>query len=315
MQFKKPKFWNLSKPNFISLFLLPLTIPVIINNFLLNKKPKQNLAKVKTICVGNIYIGGTGKTPTTIKLFGILKNLGLNTSTAKKFYKSQIDEKIMLENKTKLISEKTRLKIIEKSLENKCELLIFDDGLQDKSISYDLKFVCFNSENLIGNGLLIPAGPLREKIESLKKYDGVFIKNDNNINTIEFEKLIKKINQNIKIFYTNFEIKNLDQFDISQKYLIFSGIGNPENFRKTLLKNKFNIIDEIVYPDHFSYNENIINDIKNRAKKKDAKIITTEKDFAKISNLNHQDIKFLEVDLKINDEIRLINFIKTKIYE
>ncbi len=315
MKFKKPKFWDLRKPNFISLFLLPLTIPIIINNFLLNKKPKQNFTKVKSICVGNIYIGGTGKTPTTIKLFNILKKLGLNTSVAKKFYKSQIDEKIMLEKKTKLISEKTRLKIIEKSLKNKCELLIFDDGLQDKTISYDLKFVCFNSENLIGNGLLIPAGPLREKIESLKKYDGVFIKNDNNINTIEFEKLIKKINQNIKIFYTNFEIKNLDQFDISQKYLIFSGIGNPENFRKTLLKNKFNIIEEIVYPDHFSYNANIVNDIKNRAKKKDAKIITTEKDFAKISNLNHQDIKFLEVDLKINDEIRLINFIKTKIYE
>ena len=314
MQFKKPKFWNLSKPNFISLFLLPLTIPVIINNFLLNKKPKQNI-KVKTICVGNIYIGGTGKTPTTIKLFNILKKLALNTSTAKKFYKSQIDEKIMLENKTKLISEKTRLKIIEKSLENKCELLIFDDGLQDKSISYDLKFVCFNSENLIGNGLLIPAGPLREKIESLKKYDAVFLKNDNNDNTLEFEKLIKKINQNIKIFYTNFEIRNLDQFDISQKYLIFSGIGCPENFRKILLKNKFNIVDEIIYPDHFDYNKNIINNIKNRAKKLDAKIITTEKDFVKISNLHHEDIKFLEVDLKVNDEIDLFNFIKKKIYE
>ena len=315
MKFKKPKFWDLRKPNFISLFLLPLTIPIIINNFLLNKKPKQNFTEVKSICVGNIYIGGTGKTPTTIKLFNILKKLGLNTSVAKKFYKSQIDEKIMLENKTKLISEKTRLKIIEKSLENKCELLIFDDGLQDKTISYDLKFVCFNSENLIGNGLLIPAGPLREKIESLKKYDGVFLKNDNNDNTIEFEKLIKKINKNIKIFYTNFEIKNLDQFDISQKYLIFSGIGNPENFRKTLLKNNFNIVDEIVYPDHFIYNANIINNIKNHAKKLGAKIITTEKDFVKISNLNHQDIKFLEVDLKINDEIRLFNFIKTKIYE
>ena len=313
MKFKKPKFWDLRKPNFISLFLLPLTIPIIINNFLLNKKPKQNFTEVKSICVGNIYIGGTGKTPTTIKLFNILKKLGLNTSVAKKFYKSQIDEKIMLENKTKLISEKTRLKIIEKSLENKCELLIFDDGLQDKTINYDLKFVCFNSENLIGNGLLIPAGPLREKIESLKKYDGVFIKNDNNINTIEFEKLIKKINQNIKIFYTNFEIRNLDQFDISQKYLIFSGIGSPGNFSKTLLKNNFNIVDEIIYPDHFNYNENIINNIKNRAKKLGAKIITTEKDFVKISKLNLTKIGFLELNLEIKDETDLITFIESKI--
>ena len=55
-------------------------------------------------------------------------------------------------------------------------MIIFDDGLQDKNISYDLQFVCFDSERWIGNGNLIPSGPLREKISSLKKYDAVFLK-------------------------------------------------------------------------------------------------------------------------------------------
>ena len=66
-------------------------------------------------------------------------------------------------------------------LKKKQKIAIFDDGLQDKKLDYDLKFVCFDSENWIGNGKLIPAGPLREDISSLRKYDAVFLK-DNDLN-------------------------------------------------------------------------------------------------------------------------------------
>ena len=92
MRLKKPKFWDLKKPNFISYLLAPLTLPIIISNFIRNFTPKQKSKDLKTICVGNIYLGGTGKTPTTIKLFEILKKLNSNISTGKKFYKSHIDE-------------------------------------------------------------------------------------------------------------------------------------------------------------------------------------------------------------------------------
>ena len=85
MKFKKPKFWDLKKPNLISLFLLPLTLPIIINNYFLNFKSKTKNKSIKTICVGNIYLGGTGKTPTTIKLYNILNDLKLNVITGKKF--------------------------------------------------------------------------------------------------------------------------------------------------------------------------------------------------------------------------------------
>ncbi len=314
MKFKKPKFWDLKKPNFISFILFPLTFFVIFNNFLLSIKSRKKYKKIKTICVGNIYLGGTGKTPTVIKLYNILKKLDLKISAAKKFYKSHLDEIKILKNKTELITERNRKKIIEKSIKENYELLIFDDGLQDHEIDYDLKFVCFDSKNLIGNGSLLPSGPLREKLSSLRKYDAVFLKNAKDENTHEFEELLKEINPNIKIFHTYYEAKNLNKFDLSEKYLIFSGIGNPYSFRKTLSINKFNIIDEIIYPDHFDYDSNTINEIENRAKKKDAKIITTEKDYVKISNFNH-NIEFLEIDLKVNNEEDLSNFLKNKLYE
>ena len=314
MQFIKPKFWDLKKPNLLSYLLLPFTIPVRINNIFLDLKSKKKDQRIKTICVGNIYVGGTGKTPTTIKLYQLLKQQGFEVVTANKNYKKHLDEKIILEKKTETISSKDRKEIIDKAISMKKKILIFDDGLQDKKISYDIEFVCFDQKNWLGNGLLLPSGPLREKIKSLKKYSCVFLKKNGEDISNKIQ-LIKNINPNIKIFYTHFEPLNIDQFDKSEKYLIFSGIGNPNDFKSLLIKNKLNIIDEIIYPDHYMYNESDIIRIKKHANNLGAKIITTEKDYVKISHLNKEDINLLEVDLIIENEKELTDFIKEKFHE
>ena len=314
MQFIKPKFWDLKKPNLLSYLLLPLTIPIRINNMLLELKSKKKDERIKTICVGNIYLGGTGKTPTTIKLYQLLSHQGYEVLTANKDYKEHLDEKIILERTTETISSKNRLEIIDKAISMKKKILIFDDGLQDKKISYDIEFVCFDQKNWLGNGLLIPSGPLREKINSLKKYSCIFLKKDGE-DTNTKTQLIKNINPNIKIFYTHFEPLNIDQFDKSKKYLIFSGIGNPQDFKNLLIKNELNIVDEIIYPDHYMYNKNDINKIKKRANGLGAKIITTEKDYVKISQLDKEDINFLEINLLIENQKELTDFIKEKFYE
>ena len=90
-----------------------------------------------------------------------------NVVTAKKDYTNQKDEKIILQNKTNFISDKTRKKIIKKAISNKNDLIIFDDGLQDRNVNYDIQLVCFDSNNWIGNGLLIPSGPLRESLKNI----------------------------------------------------------------------------------------------------------------------------------------------------
>ena len=310
MNIKKPKFWDFKKPNLTSYLLIPFTIPLLINNFFLNKKNKK-IKEIKSICVGNIYIGGTGKTPSTIKLYEILRKIEPQICTGKKFYSNHEDEKIILEKKTNLISEDNREKIIQIAIKKKQKIIIFDDGLQDKKLDFDLKFVCFEAENWIGNGKLIPAGPLREKISSLKKYDAVFLKDSELNNNVQ--EIIKNYNQNIEVFHTSYQIKNFRNFDLSKKFLVFSGIGNPKNFMNILNKNNFKIIDQIIFSDHYNYKQEDINFIKNRAKKINAEIITTEKDFVKISEFDNKNINFLEIDLKIENEKKLINFIKKKI--
>ena len=112
-----------------------------------------------------------------------------------------------------------------------------------------------------------------------------------------------------------YKILNINEFNLNDNYLAFSGIGNPLSFKKTLIKNKFKIIDEIIFPDHFDYKKKDIDQIKKRAKNINAKIITTEKDFSKISKIDNTDINFVEVDLVIENDTDLINFLKSKIYE
>ena len=314
MRFKKPKFWDLKKPNLISHLLLPITFITKISNFVLDKKLTKKFEKIKTICVGNIYLGGTGKTPTVIKLYELLRTLNFDVSIGKKFYLNHLDEKKLLEKKVKLITSNNRKKVVEKAVKINQNVIVFDDGLQDKDISYDLQFVCFDSDNWIGNGRLIPAGPLRENVSSLKKYDAVFLKHSAKLEN-HVKNLINDINPDIKIFNTLIKINNLDKFDLSKKYLIFSGIGSPGSFKKTLVKYNFDIVDEFIFPDHYNYKTKDIEIIKKRAKNLEAKIITTEKDYVKISQTDSQNIDFIEVDLNIVNQEELINFLKLRLNE
>jgi tetraacyldisaccharide 4'-kinase len=306
MYLKKPSFWD-KQISILSYLLLPFTIFVRVNNFLNSKKKKYLSKKLKTICVGNIYVGGTGKTPTTIKLYDLIKKIK-NASTAKKYYLNQQDEEILLKRKTKFLTASSRRSILKLAEKKNIEVLIFDDGLQDNQIDYNFKFVCFDGELGIGNGLLLPAGPLRETINSLKKYDVVFIKKGNNLNNLI--KLIEKHNKRIKIFITDYKVSKFSKFNRSKKYLIYSGIGNPHSFAKILKQNKVKIVDKIIFPDHHSYSNQDFNFILNKAKQNNAEIITTEKDYVKVPKELQKKIKFLKVNLIIHNEKKLIKFLK-----
>ena len=316
MILKKPKFWDLKKSSFLVYLFYPLTIFVKINNIISSFIPKKKFTQIKTICVGNLYIGGTGKTPTTLFLYNLLKKMNFNPVTAKKFYNNQIDEQKFLKDNSNFISCRNRKEIVKKAIEMKFDVVIFDDGLQEKWINYDIKFACFDSEKWIGNGHLIPSGPLREKIDTIKNYHGIFLKTvneDSNLDYI-FNK-IRNINPNIEIFETNIEIKNINKFNIDKNYIIFSGIGNPDSFKKLLLKNQFKIIEEITFPDHYNYQDKDISEIINKANSNNAEIITTEKDFKRIPQNFKEKIRFLEINTKIKDENKLVQFLNTKINE
>jgi tetraacyldisaccharide 4'-kinase len=308
MKLKKPSFWDLTKPNFLSYLLIPFSLPIILRNFFFQFLKKEKSSDIKTICVGNIYLGGTGKTPLTIKISQILKQEGIKVATIKKNYLNQKDEQLLLKQKTSLIIADSRKDAINQGIKDKYDILVFDDGLQETIIDFDIKLVCFKSKIWIGNGQLIPAGPMRERISSLKRFDAVFL-NGRSGNIEEIEKQIKSINLDIKIFKTFYKILNIQTYNLKSKYLIFSGIGDPSSFRDILVENKFNIAREMVFPDHYDYSLNDLEKIRNIAKNKNLKIITTEKDFMKIPQEFKKEINYLTIDLIIQDERKLIELL------
>jgi len=305
MKFIKPLYLN--DKNFISYLLTPFTIFIILINFGKNFLIKKKY-KIKTICVGNIYIGGTGKTSLSIQINKILKNK-FKTVFIKKRYLDQLDERKMLRAHGKLISDENRCISLDKAELKKFDVAILDDGLQDKKIDYDISIVCFNSTYGIGNGYLLPAGPLREKLEILKKYSAIFLVGEKK-NTKLLSRL-KKFNN--KIFYSKYVPINLKSFNRKKSYVYFCGIGNPEEFENTLNKYKFKISKKFIFPDHHNYTNDDIEKIKRNAFNDKLEIITTEKDYKRLTNYNKKNIKFLKVELQIENYKNFSNFLKEKI--
>ena len=313
MKIKKPKFWDYNKPNIISYILWPLSLFLqFLNNLKLLKVSKKKFKEIKTICVGNIYVGGTGKTSLSLMIYDILLKNKIKTCFIKKYYSDQKDEQKILENKGKLFNFSKRELSLEKAIKENYDVAIFDDGLQDKSIEYDLSFVCFNNLNFIGNGLTMPSGPLRESFKNIKKYKYIFL-NGNMENIKNIREKILETNSNAKIFEAKYIPMNIKEFDLNEKYLVFSGIGNHKTFLSMLKNNKMIINKDIEFPDHYNYSEKDLKNILRISKDNNLKILTTEKDFFRL-NIKLNEIKFIKSKLEISNEKDLINIL-SKLYE
>ena len=309
MILKKPKFWH-KKDSPISIILFPLTWIVLLTIFLKKKIIKPIKFNIPIICVGNIYIGGTGKTPVSIFLAKKLSEMGIKTAIMRKYYKSHLDEhNLIKDNFNNLILDNDRARGIKKAEKNNYDTVILDDGFQDYKIKKNLNIICFNNNQLIGNGLVIPSGPLRENLKSLNNAHLIVINGEKNI---EFEKKIININKNLKIYYSEYIPENIKNFK-NKKLLAVAAIGNPENFFKLIRKYKLNIEKELIYPDHYEFTKIEIENIIKDARSKNYHIIMTEKDYFKFKYYDAENLNYLKVSLKINNEE---SFIKTisKIY-
>ena len=302
MKLFKPKFWKSNK-NFFTVLLIPLSLITWIYIILKKTFIQKVKFNIPVICVGNIFIGGTGKTPLSIHIARKLSENGKNPAIVRKYYKSHKDEhKMIISYYNKLILNLNRSKGIYEAIEKGYDAVILDDGFQDYKIKKNLSIICFNSNQLIGNGYLFPSGPLRESLGSLRNADILIINGDR---SLDFEQKILKIQKDLKIYYSNYKPLNIQEFK-NKKLLVISGIGNPENFFKILKDNQMNIQKKMVYPDHYEFTKNEMLKIIEYAKKNDFQIVMTEKDYYKIKDFSLENIKYLKVKLEIEKEEEFI---------
>jgi tetraacyldisaccharide 4'-kinase len=307
MKLIKPKFWETK--NFISLILYPFSAIT----FLINSIKKFSIKKtfeIKTICIGNIFIGGTGKTSLAIEINELLRKK-FRTVFIKKNYENQMDEMNLLKNRGKIISSSKRENALSAASKKKYQVAILDDGLQQKNINYNLKIACFNSKYALGNEYMLPAGPLRENLNVIKNYDLIFLSGEKK-NKKLLSKL-KSINKNLQIFEGKYKPLNLKKFNLRKKYLMFCGIGNPHEFEQTLVKYKFNISKKIIFPDHHKFSNIDLKKLKYNASRDNLTLVTTEKDFFRLDKAQRKNIKFLKIKLEIKDKEKLKKILISKL--
>ena len=306
MNFFKPKFWDKNKISFFSIFLFPTTWLIKLLSFFKRYLTKTHQCTIPIICVGNIYLGGTGKTPLCIEIFSILKNLNMNPVFIRKKYDSFQDEVNLQRQLGPVYQNKKRIEALKEAIQNKANVAILDDGFQDFSINKNLSIVCFDEKQWIGNGLVIPSGPLREELSALKRAECVIINGQKNI---DIENEIFSKNKKIKIFYSKHKAKNIDEFK-NKKVIAFAGIGNPENFFNLLKDNNIGAIEEIQFPDHYNYSKRELENLINKTRENNAILLTTEKDYFRINKNYKKNINYLKIAVDIENQKQLIEEIK-----
>ena len=306
MNFFKPKFWDKNQISFFSILLFPITLLIKVLSSFKHFLTKTYQCSIPIICVGNIYLGGTGKTPLCIEIFSILKNLNMNPVFVRKKYDSFQDEADLQKQVGPVYQNNKRIEAVKEALQNKANVAILDDGFQDFSINKNLSIVCFNEKKWIGNGLVIPSGPLRESLSALKRASCVVINGKKNT---DIENKIFSKNKEAKIFYTQYKPQNINEFK-NNKIIAFAGIGNPENFFDLLKGNKMDLVEEIKFSDHHKYSERELENLINKTKEDNTILVTTEKDYHRITENYKKNINFLKIKVEIENRNQFIDEIK-----
>ena len=324
-----PEFWYKKDliSRFKTLLLLPFSIIWILLSLIKRNFAKRYKSHLKVICIGNLSIGGTGKTPFSIQTYKILEILGYKPVFLTRGYrglrkgpilvnkshnhKDVGDEALLLSKVGTTIVSSNRCigaKYIE-NLKKNYDVIIMDDGLQNYQLEQDIKLLLIDKKLLFGNGYCIPAGPLRQTItQGLKKIDAIIFTGDGDIKDINLNFI-----NNIQNFDTKLEIKN--NFKTKQNnFLAFCALGNPIKFFNTLKKNNFKIVLTKSFPDHYEYKNKDINTLKEEADNRNLKLITTEKDYVKIDDKENEiSVLPIEINFSKADGNKFKSFLKEKI--
>ncbi|KAA0259005.1 tetraacyldisaccharide 4'-kinase [Deferribacter autotrophicus] len=298
----------------------------------------------KIISIGNITLGGTGKTPMAIFLANQLTSLGYKVCVLSRGYKGKIgyDTNVISDGKEILlkpplaadepymiaincpgcivITGKERVKSFEYAEKNfDIDFYLLDDGFQHRKMPRDLDIVLLDHKNPISTGLPFPFGYLREFPSALKRADIiVFTK----ANSFTMPEKVRKYIKGKDIFYSKIKNKEVvfrnEQYPISflkgKKVVAFSGIAKNSSFFKQLSKLGVEIVYKKGYMDHHFYREKDMDFLFKLKKRYNADfLITTEKDYVKILDKYRDDIAFLKIEISINDTQKFMDLIFEKI--
>lgn len=288
----------------VSYLLFPVSLVysvAFIAKYFMSKPRKVN---AKVICVGNVIVGGAGKTPLVQHLVKknkdcaiILRGYGGRLSgrnvvkvDPKKHTHLQVGDEALLHAKiAPTYICKNRYKAAKAACKDGAKTIIMDDGFQNFTLKKDHSILVFDTEYGIGNGMMLPSGRLREPLSFARRradelillsYDGNFKK------PFEAE-------------FTEYNVEVINKQDVYGKsFIAMCGIANPNKFFKSLTESNIKILKKIIFVDHHSYSVKEIEDVVKLAKDLDVKVITTSKDILKVPYKYRKSFVVLHIGLK-----------------
>ncbi len=303
---------------------------------------KSRSLGVPTISVGNITVGGTGKTPLVAYIVNVLAEKGETVCVISRGYKRENEnERVLVSNRQEILVDARKggdepLELAKQLLgkayviadANRVEAgmwakkefgitaFVLDDAFQHQKVKRDLDIVTIDATNPFGNGKTLPAGILREPLENLERADLFVITRSNLIDDLtdlrtqirehaKTQPILISHNETAKLVQINGLIES--ELSEHQTYFAFCALGNPNNFFDQLVREKYEIVGIKQFPDHYSYTKDDIQTLENSAKESGAKaFITTAKDAVKLTNIDFSiPCCVSETKLVFNDEKKL----------
>jgi tetraacyldisaccharide 4'-kinase len=343
IKLKYPGFWY--KRNLLTYMLMPISYIYMFLGYVRGKFTRQIKLPGTVICVGNISVGGSGKTQVVAWLAGEFSKKNISFVIVTKAYKSKLTgAKIVQDNDTALevgdesiILKSYGLVIAAKKL--KCALslieqinpqvVILDDGMQNPLLYKDLQIVVLGSNRGVGNNLIFPAGPLRESLDSgLTKADLIFMieggvserdhpfKSPLGFAMGSYVALRSPLDDGLvekPLFKASIKFKDAIPKNID--YIAFAGIGIPEKFYSSLAAAGVRVKQHISFEDHYNYSANDLKKLVELAQLENCQLITTEKDYIKIPENYKNQVTCAKVFLEFEKPEECINLIYEKILQ
>ena len=276
---------------------------------------KQGLTTTRSvhkpvICIGNLTVGGAGKTPVTLSIAQYFKGRGKRVAIISRGYKGKLkgpllvnptmhtaqdvgDEPLLLSLSCTTWISANRYKGAKAAIENGAEIILLDDGLQHPTLKQDLKICVIEARRGFGNKKVMPGGPLREPLKTgLERVDAFIVVGNADVHRLTFDEIKKPLLQ------ATISINKDDWAVLKNKRLVaFAGLANPRKFFETLRLENFDVQHTVPFPDHHFYTTEDLEILQNTAKEYCADLVTTQKDWVRLSKTLQKSIHQLRIQL------------------
>ncbi|GJL84491.1 MAG: tetraacyldisaccharide 4'-kinase [Micavibrio sp.] len=333
LKFKTPSFWyrrQNSEASLQEMILTPLSWAYGTGHRINTARQSSQKADMPVICIGNLVAGGSGKTPVALSLMQLIsgdklaekphfltRGYGSNQKgpLLVDYFENNAsevgDESLLLAKTAFTILSADRPAGAHLAKEKNADLLIMDDGLQNSSLHKDISFVVIDGASGFGNGKLLPAGPLRETLESgFAKADAFVLIGKDKTGAVHM------LPEDKPLFNVHVEVADDHKPPTTKPYIAFAGLGRPEKFYHLLQKLNYDIAGWRPFPDHYVYKRGDIYKLIEEAKEKNATLITTEKDFLRLPEEDWgTEILQMPIQLVWENEKSVVEFIRQRLKE